>query len=331
MIYIFLTLAVLVGAFWLASAFGIQGGGIGISILFATVPGIGMALGLIWMARKVRLDAWLAAGLVILVALLAPTSMLPDYTLQETLPEPIATMATIFLVSMPVLATLAAAMLVQSGVKACLEWRNPTADVPGEGRPPRRTAVKPAAALALALLLIGKTLDNLYWLTIWDNTYDPLGYLWLVLPILAALIGGVVLSASLAGRLRLTGLGFVPIVPGLMVLASNFAQKVDFRQLTLTNAATVTRAIDAYHNRHGHYPQDLAELVPLYSLTLPGPVIINGQSWCYDGGDGYYRLGYIDRSHWSDPNLVGRLYRTAGSVPDQTLICSRQIETMQAK
>lgn len=53
-------------------------------------------------------------------------------------------------------------------------------------------------------------------------------------------------------------------------------------------------------------PND-ARLTPGYVLSLPGPVIIYGQDWCHDGGDDYYRLGYVVCEHWSGPRLTGQV------------------------
>ncbi len=44
------------------------------------------------------------------------------------------------------------------------------------------------ACFILSGLLILKTLQNLYWLIAWDATYDPLGYIWIVVPVLICLL-----------------------------------------------------------------------------------------------------------------------------------------------
>ena len=63
--------------------------------------------------------------------------------------------------------------------------------------------------------------------------------------------------------------------------------------------------IETYYSREGRYPQDLPQLTTRYVLSLSGPVIINGQGWCYDGGNHYYRLGYVYREHWKTRSLPG--------------------------
>jgi hypothetical protein len=116
-----------------------------------------------------------------------------------------------------------------------------------------------------------------------------------------------------------------------MIAVSARAQRVDFRQLTEERAERVTQAIETYYAREGHYPQDLRQLTPWYALSLPGPVIIYGQEWCYDGGEDYYRLGYVYREHWSDPRLIGQIYKTKGEVPDLHGMCEEEVVALQKR
>jgi hypothetical protein len=116
-----------------------------------------------------------------------------------------------------------------------------------------------------------------------------------------------------------------------MIAVSARAQRVDFRQLTEERAERVTQAIETYYAREGRYPQDLRQLVPRYVLSLPGPVIIYGQDWCYDGGEDYYRLGYLDREHWSDPRLFGRVYSAKGDSPLKVDVCQPAIDIYRAQ
>jgi hypothetical protein len=116
-----------------------------------------------------------------------------------------------------------------------------------------------------------------------------------------------------------------------MIAVSARAQQVDFRQLTEERAERVTQAIESYYAQEGHYPKDLGQLTPRHALWLPGPVIIYGQDWCYDGGNSYYRLGYVDREHWSDPRLIGRIYKTKGDVPDLHGMCEEEVAAIQKR
>ena len=114
-----------------------------------------------------------------------------------------------------------------------------------------------------------------------------------------------------------------------MILVSTLAQRVDFRALTSQRADRVVQSIESFYAREGHYPESLSELTPRFILVLPEPIIIYGQEWCYESGDGYFRLGYVDREHWSDPRLIGRIYKTEGSPVGQSLMCEAEVATLQ--
>jgi hypothetical protein len=70
----------------------------------------------------------------------------------------------------------------------------------------------------------------------------------------------------------------------------------------------------------------------MYALALPKPVIINGQDWCYQAGAGYYQLGYVDRSHWSDPNLFGHFHAARGEMPEGAApLCAAEIRALYGR
>ncbi len=181
----------------------------------------------------------------------------------------------------------------------------------------------------VAILLIIGAFFNIYTLTVWDNTYDPLGYLWLFVPIFAVLFAGLALLIALPSRTKLAGIAYLLLVPALMIWVSTLAQRIDFRVLTSQNAERVVQAIESFYAREGRYPASLSELTPRSILALPEPVIIYGQAWCYESGDDYYRLGYVDREHWSDPRLIGRIYKAEGQSAQQSLMCEAEIATLQ--
>ncbi|MCL5995981.1 MAG: hypothetical protein M1546_07990 [Chloroflexi bacterium] len=149
--------------------------------------------------------------------------------------------------------------------------------------------------------------------------------------VVAALFAGILLSILLRGRAKLAGLLYATLVPAMMIAVSARAQAVNFRQLTDERAEQVSQAIEAYYVREGHYPHDLGQLTTWRLPSVPRPVIIHGQDWCYDGGGGYYRLGYVYREHWSDPRLTGQTYRTKGAVPDLPGMCNAEITTLQQR
>jgi cytochrome bd-type quinol oxidase subunit 2 len=276
-------------------------------------------------ARRVSHGVWILATLLILPGLSLPASVVNNIFTAS--PEP-----PFGLLLMPSAALLIAALLLYSGLNSYKEWQHASAVEGGDSQAQRQQAGRAAAVvLVLSALLLAKTLHHLYWFTVWDNTYDSLGYLLLLAPVPAALFSGVTLSITLPGRTKLAGFLYPLLISALMIAVSARAQHVDFRQLTEERAGRASQAIEAYHAREGRYPQDLRQLTPWYILSLPGPVIIYGQDWCYDGGDDYYRLGYVYREHWSDPRLTGRIYKTKGEVPDLPRMCEEEMIALQKR
>ncbi len=296
---ILLITVVFFGVFAILSFIGSSGvmGAVAIAILLCGL----FALVLPKIIERANPKVWMVTGLVLLVILLIPTSLVFSNL----------TTAMLFLIP---LALVNAAFLLYSG----LSLRS--------SEPQARTVIP--IFLVGVLLIIG-TLFKIYHLTVGDNTYDPLGYLWLFVPILAVLLSALTLFIALPSRTKLAGVAYLLLIPALMFWVSTLAQRVDFRALTSQRADRVVQAIESFYAREGHYPASLSELTPRFILTLSEPVIIYGQGWCYESGDGYYRLGYVDREHWSDPRLIGRIYKTEGSLVGQSLMCEAEVASMQ--
>jgi hypothetical protein len=269
----------------------------------------------------------LVVGLLVLAGLCVPTTLLmknagSTLSLGDTIGKIV-----IFL--WPSIGLTISAVLLYSGFKLLAVEMNPAA-ARGAGSP---TAQKNTGRLAVACftvsgLVILKTLHNLYWLTAWDATYDPLGYIWIVVPVLVAAFSGVLLLINLSRRTVWAGLGYLVLVPGLLIAVSTFAQRVDFRQLTEARAGQVSQRVEAYYAREGRYPQDLRQVRPWFVASLPGPFIMYGQDWCYQAGEDYYQLGYVYREHWSSPELIRRVYKTAGEPSDPEGICAEEIAAL---
>ena len=292
-----------------------------LSTLILLIPGAALAFGLAWLVRRVSIQAWLAAGVLVLAGMLLPTSilvgLLSDYT------PPYQVSVAILLIALPCLALVLAALLLASGFQ--LKW-----GAAGEAASawPWPAVGLIAAAFVLSGLLLARTLFNLYWLMVWDSTTDSLDFLWLIPPMLAALTGGLILIFSLPGR-RLAAAGYALAVPALLVWVSIQSDRIHFRLLTDQRAERISQMLAAYHEREGRYPDDLRQLAPWYSLGLPEPVIIYGQDWCYQAGKDFYRLGYVDREHWSDPRLIGHVYTVAGQAPGGPGVCNSELSALR--
>ena len=290
-------------------------------IVTATVGGLS-ASALAWAARRVSYRGWVYAGLFILAGLFLPASVL-----SEDFPDD---QSTLFLILSAAL--VIAAFLLHSGLHLYRQLQNAGA-VEGRGSQPQRKFAGRTATVVLVLsaLLLTKALYNLYWSTVWDNTTDSLGYFWLVFPVAAALYSGAVISITLPGGTKLAGLLYALLIPALMIAVSTGAQSVDFFQLTEDRAGQVSQAIEAYYARKGSYPQDLRQLTPGYVLSLPGPVLLFGQDWCYEGGSDYYRLGAVYREHWSNPFITARVYASAGNPPEPSEICGKELSETRSQ
>ena len=301
--------------------------GVSVGFLLVAIPAL-----LIWLfawilpavLKRVDSKVWIAIGILILIGLIFPTSSLMSSDYEA---GPFSTPVSTIIFLLPSLALVGAAVLLYSVLS--FYYPNDVSESESMKSEKRQGNGLPLIALLLAAILVIKTLHNLYGLTLWDNTFDPLGYLWLILPIFIALLSGMTLFITLPYRTKPAGIFYVLIVPIFLVAVSALAQSVDFRQETTKRAEQVAQAVDSYYAREGMYPETLSQLTPWYGVPLPKPIIIYGQDWCYESGADYYRLGYIDREHWSDPRMIGHIYKSVGEVPDTQPMCMAEFNALQ--
>lgn len=184
-----------------------------------------------------------------------------------------------------------------------------------------------AVSLLVVGLLLAKLAHSLYWMFVWDKTHDSLDILWLILLVPIALLAGLMLAVRLPRQRILCMLG-LPLLP---ILAYLVGLPVDYHELTATRADRVGLSIERYHEQNGRYPQTLNQLTPRYLLTVPEPTIIYGQNWCYEGGDSYYRLAYVDLDHWSNPNPESRIHQSAGELSHLPPTCASQFALLHSQ
>ena len=254
--------------------------------------------------RRLGAGPWLAVGMLCAAGLLVPTAQLVGHELDAW---PAAVRTLVF--CLPAAALIVSALLLAVSLEA---------------QPRQWPAV---AGLGLAALLTLMVFGNLYWLLVWDLTYDPLGLLWLLPEALAAVLGGALLALGLPGRRKWAGLYGVALLAGLTGLWAH-TQTLDFRALTTARGQTVAQSLAAYQARTGHYPAALNDLGWWANLTRPTPVSINGQSWCYQSDGAAYQLGYVDRPHWSSPELFGQQVAGAAALPGAAPLCAAEIEAL---
>lgn len=276
-------------------------------------------------AKKASRTVWIIyAGIVVLVMLCLPDVTLIDIS-SHLQPLGFGNPITFtFLLTIPV-AIVVAALLLYSGLTNYAKRQSTDPEDDTASIQHRHTGRNFLPALILSALIVAMMLYNFYWFLIWDSTEDPIGFVWLFIPTLIVLFSSILLISLLPGNATLAGVSYLLLIPALMVVTTR-AQGVNFRQLTETHAEQVRQAIEAYHTREGRYPENIRQLIPEYSISLPGPVIIFGQDWCYQGSKDYYRLGYLDRDHWSSLILFGRVYSSKGHSPLKVDVCQQAID-----
>lgn len=284
-----------------------------------------------WQARKLPIKVWFYTGLVVLAGLFWPTSFLieSNFVFQDKLPQPFLGILNVVILLLPLLALIIAAYLIYAAIMMVREQQN-TQGAQGEvaSTRTRQGGWMLAYILTLSILLLVKFYHNLSGLIMWDNTYDPIEFLWLILPILIAIICGVILMVNLPGKTKLAGWLYMLLVPAMMLIVYVPAVNVDPHQVTTERAERLSYAIENYYQREGKYPQTLSQLVPRDRLFIPGPMIINGQPWCYDAGADFYRLAYIERKHWSSPCYYEQVISSAGDFTALPPVCEEELKML---
>ena len=185
--------------------------------------------------------------------------------------------------------------------------------------------------LGLAVLLLGVLAYTILWASIWDQTID-LGILASVFLLAGttAVAAGTLMGLTLTRWRRSAGLAFAVLVPLLMYGAVETGRDVSHHALTEARAVHIQHALERFHDRSEHYPEELRELVPRDLLWIPGPVIVRGYGWCYQGTEDGYRLGTFYREYWNLPFSL-RIYASAGSAPTSEWACEKELAALKSR
>ncbi len=188
----------------------------------------------------------------------------------------------------------------------------------------------------LALILLGYILYTYVWLWIWDGSDDGIrGLFMIVASVMTAISAGTVMVMTISGWRRWTSLVFVVLVtvPLYLAVVAGTGMEGNVSNYTVTEdrAMHIQKAIESHRSKTGWYPLELKELTPGALLRIPLPMIVPGQSWCYQAGPNYYRLGLVYREHWSSPYFSVRVYATAGDIPDGGWECDGRLAEVTAK
>ncbi len=186
--------------------------------------------------------------------------------------------------------------------------------------------------LAVAVLLLLVIGDLIVTETVWVQAEDSLS----VIPVVvftAAVAAAMLLAWAVTGWRRLGALIFALLVTLTASYASEQGWRISPPWLTEARAEKIDRAIQRYYERQGHYPSRLANLVPFYLWRIPQPVIFRDQTWCYEGGDDYYRLGYVHQPTFGVPSeyISIRIHAAADEPPKSSWPCDDELERARSK
>ncbi|MCB8977596.1 MAG: hypothetical protein H6657_09265 [Ardenticatenaceae bacterium] len=282
-----------------------------LDLAYSILPGVAVLV-LGWLiGRRFRRTAVLLAILLFLALLglnlmqTIPASNLPP------LPQWAQIIVAPVIIGAPSLLVVTAAVLITNGLQC-------------EGRK------RPFLLITLAVGLLGSLAYATFWSSVWDQTSDGLGGLFLSSSSSVVAMGaGMVMAIKLTGWQRVTGLLFAIVAPLLLLLSFEWGWQVSYHDLTESRAERITQALASYHQREGAYPQTLEALTPRDLLYLPQPVEIQGETWCYQGGTHFYRLGAFYREFFSMPVEL-QVYVTEGE-PDSEWTCAGQLASMKER
>ena len=199
------------------------------------------------------------------------------------------------------------------------------------GDPPRRwpiLVIRLGLSVLLLLLITILTVTE----TVWVQAEDSLTILPLFI-FLAAMAAAMLMAWALKGWRRLGALVFVL----LLTLLANFADQQGWRlkptSVTETRAEKINRAIQRYYENRGSYPASLSDLTPAYLLLIPQPMIYRDQTWCYESGPDFFRLGYVHQPAFgaSDTNITIRIAASEGVPPEPGWPCDQALARARSK
>jgi len=188
--------------------------------------------------------------------------------------------------------------------------------------------------LAVAVLLLLVTGHLIVTETVWVQAEDSLSVIPIVV-FMVATAAAMLLAWAVTGWRRLGALVFALLVVLTASYAFNLGSWYALSPpwLTEARAEKINRAIQRYYEREGRYPSRLANLTPFYLWRIPQPVIFRDQTWCYEGGDDYYRLGYVHQPAFGVPPeyISIRIHSAVGEPSEWSWPCDDELEKAKSK
>ena len=200
-----------------------------------------------------------------------------------------------------------------------------------DGRPYFIKRFEQMTHLVLAALLPTLLVYIVFWEGVWDQTMDfGMGGFVALIAGSTAIVAGMLWVMELRGKFRIAGFLYIILIPIMMYQAYEASSKISYHDITKSRANHIATALDTFHAREGYYPDTLQSLVPRDILFLQQPMIIRGESWCYEGARDYYRLATIYRENWSLPISL-RVYASAGISPEGTWSCEERLAELKPR
>jgi hypothetical protein len=279
-------------------------------LLLVVVWGIGLR------SRRAALLLCAAAALGLAFVHRSLWNQVPPLPLVDQIRLPLA--ASFYLIP-ALLVSLPAALIISV-------LRPPAGEPEGQGR---RFTRREALLLALALLLPLLPAYVIYWGAIWDQTDDGIFAVVVVQAASVFAIGaGLALLLTLRGGYRLLGLVYMWLIPAVAWQAMALGMQTSHHTITEERAAHIAEALAQYQGREGHYPVALAELAPGDLLFIPQPLLLPGETWCYQAAGDAYRLEAFYREFFSGPVSL-RTYQSVGAAP--ATACADRLAAVQER
>ncbi len=188
--------------------------------------------------------------------------------------------------------------------------------------------------LALSTIPLGGIVFHLYDTLLWDGITDGLGIA-VILPviILIGIIAAIYIGIERPDSLQVAAWFAALVVLSFFLIFIVFPSELRASAVTARRAEAINQAILRYHDRHGSYPGSLAELGIWYQTRLYEPIMFRDQTWCYQGGEGYYRLGYVYRPGFNPPPGKVRIIiqGSAGEPPNSGWVCDDYLDEALAR
>jgi hypothetical protein len=285
--------------------------------MVVTLPGF-ILLNALLIATVWRIVSWAGKwypALYALQVILLGVSIRATDTYSPVLETPVwlaslATMAVNFVIPALAIAAAARLLLMSQANDRSIHWR--------------KVLLNLSLCASLLFLVDYKIMLVSMWDVATDGVGGPSSLFLLSIPGIAA---AMILAQSLPGMRRVIAWAFAVIVPLSILRAQDVGSYGPAGQwgmmptvVTERRAETVNGAIQRYYARNGEYPQVLNDLTPWYLVYIPTPLMVPGQTWCYEGGPDYYRLGYVYRQSFFSPATV-RIHAVVGEPPAAGWTC----------